>query len=346
MEQEAARGDEILPKVLSDRYGIDLASAELVPIGTAAINRRATLTDSRRIFVQQYRTTDDLERARAAWVMSEFCRTVRVPTPQVWRNRDGEILTCVDGMGWVVTDEVPGRVAAEPLTVPRAQHIGLLLGRIHRTLASYPAPARIRQARWRTAPLDRVLADTDTVLERAVAQGEPRLHQLRGDLKQRRVDVQTHAPRLRAGLPELLVAQAGHADFSHTNLLAQGDLITAVLDFQAEICLPAWELGRAAFAPHTVANSPAWPQSALRMIESYRVENPHLPLSDVRASARIALLYMLFSLDGATAAECGLSGGAEADLRRHWAERQVAIRRLLDELDDLEAALADLGQEK
>ncbi|MGW6021247.1 phosphotransferase enzyme family protein [Streptomyces sp. NPDC055099] len=346
MKQETARGDEVLPKVLSDRYGVDLVAAELVPIGTETINRRVTLADSRRIFVKQYRTTADLERAQAAGAMAEFCRTARVPTPRVWRNRDRETLTCVDGTGWVVTDEAPGRVATEPLTVPRAQHIGLLLGRTHLALASYPAPARVRQTRWRTARIDRVLTETDAVLERAVAQGDPWLDQLRGQLEQRRVDLQTHTPRLRAGLPKRLVIQAGHADFTRTNLLAQGDLITTVLGFQAETCLPAWELGRAAFDPRTIAHSPSWRQRALRMIESYRVENPHLPPTDIRASARIALLYMLFSLHGATAAEYGLPADAEADLRRHWAERQVAIRRLLDELDDLEAALADLGQRK
>ncbi|MFD3667164.1 phosphotransferase enzyme family protein [Streptomyces sp. NPDC058672] len=342
--EEAARGDEAVPKVLSDRYGVDLASAEPVPIGTETINRRVTLADSRRIYIRQYRITADLERAQAAWAMSEFCRTARVPTPRVWRNRDGEILTCVDGTGWVVTDEAPGQVATEPLTAPRAQHIGLLLGRMHLALASYPAPARTRQTQWRAAPLDRVLAETDAVLERAVAQGDPQLGQLRGELEQRRADLHKHTQRLRAGLPEHLVAQAGHADFTRTSLLAQEDLITAVLDFQAETCLPAWELGRAAFDSRTVANSASWPQTALRMIESYRVENPHLPLTDIRASARIALLYMLFSLHGATTDEYGLPAATEADLRRYWAERQVAICRLLDELDDLEAVLAGLGQ--
>lgn len=341
--EEAARGDEALPKVLSDRYGVDLAAAEPVPIGTEVINRRVTLADSRRIYVRQYRIAADLERAQAAWAMSEFCRAARVPTPRVWRSREGETLTCVDGTGWVVSDEAPGRVATEPLTVPRAQHIGLLLGRMHLALASYPAPARIRQTQWRAAPLDRVLAETD-VLERGVAQGGPRLGQLRGELEQRRVDLHKHTQRLRAGLPERLVAQAGHADFTRTNLLAQEDLITAVLGFQAETCLPAWELGRVAFDSRTVANSASWPQTALRMIESYRVENPHLPLTDIRASARIALLDMLFSLYGATTDEYGLPSAAEAGPRRYWAERQVAICRLLGELDDLEAVLAGLGQ--
>ncbi|KIZ17868.1 phosphotransferase [Streptomyces natalensis ATCC 27448] len=334
------RGDELLVKILSDRYGVEVGSAELVPIGTETINRRVTLSDSRRIFVKQYLSSADLRQAKTAWTMSEFCRTAHVPAPPVWSNQDGEILTRVDGTAWVVTDEMTGRVATEPMTVPRAQYIGLVLGRMHFVLASYPRPARIRQTRWRSAPVDTALAATEAVLARATAHHDPRLCQLREELEQRRDDLHTHVPRLRSGLPDQLVVQAGHADFTRTNLLAQEDVITAVLDFQGEACLPAWELGRAAFDPRTVANSPSWRQRAIRLVGAYLFENPRLPYADVRACARVTLLYLLFSMYGATTAEYGLPVSAEADLRRHWFERQVTIRRLLDELDDIEAALA------
>ncbi|MFG3041736.1 phosphotransferase [Streptomyces sp. NPDC048330] len=344
MQEEAALGDELLSKVLSDRYDVELAEVTLVPMGTETINRRVALTDGRRVFVKQYQAAADLEHAQTAWDMSEFCRAARVPVPRLWPNRDGDVLTRFEDVAWVVTDEAPGRVATGPLTVPRAQHIGLMLGRMHRALASYPPPARVRQTRWRTADVEPVAAATETVLDRAAAQRDHRLDQLQVELAQRRDDLRTHVPRLRAGLPDSLVAQAAHADFTRTNLLAQEDVVTAILDFQGETCLLSWELGRAAFDPRTVANSPSWMLCALRMIEAYRVENPDLPLADVRASARIALLYMLFSLYGATTAEYGLPGEAEADLRRYWAERQVTIRCLLSNLDDLETALGTIGQ--
>lgn len=344
MQEEAALGDEILAKVLSDRYGVDMAEVTLVPMGTETINKCVALTDGRRVFVKQYQASADLEHAQTAWDMSEFCRAAQVPVPRLWPNRDGGVLTRFEDVAWVVTDEAPGRVATGPLTVPRAQHIGLMLGRMHRALASYPLPARVRQTRWRTADVETVAAATETVLARAAAQHDHRLDQLLVELAQRRDDLRTHVPRLRAGLPDSLVAQAAHADFTRTNLLTQEDVVTAILDFQGETCLLAWELGRAAFDPRTVANSPSWMLYALRMIEAYRVENPGLPLADVRASARIALLYMLFSLYGATTAEYGLPAEAEADLQRYWAERQVTIRHLLSNLDDVETALGTIGQ--
>ncbi|MGD3109397.1 phosphotransferase enzyme family protein [Streptomyces sp. YGL11-2] len=339
-DEESVRGDDFLSKVLSDRYGVDVASAELVPMGTETINRRVTLSDSRRVFVKQYRRSADLRQAKTAWVMSEFCRrTAHVPTPRVWPNQDGELLTLVDGAAWVVTDEMSGRVVSEPMTVPRAQHIGLLLGRMHFALASYPPPACIRQTKWRTASVDRAIAATEAVLVRAAKQHDPRLLLRREELEQRRDDLRTHVPRLRSRLPDRLVSQAGHADFTRTNLLADGDVITAILDFRGETCLAAWELGRIAFDPRTVANSPYWRQRAIRLVGAYLVENPRLPYTDVRACARVTVLYLLFSLYGATTAEYALPEPAESDLRRHWAERQVTIRRLLAELDDIEATL-------
>ena len=75
---------------------------------------------------------------------------------------------------------------------------------------------------------------------------------------------------------------------------------------------------------------------------AYRSEHPSLPMSEVRACARIALLYMLFSFYGATTAEYDLPGEAEADLQRHWRERQIAIRRLLSDLEGLEDELNGL----
>ncbi|MET9374870.1 phosphotransferase [Streptomyces sp. NPDC002992] len=344
MQEEAAFGDEILAKVLADRYGVHVAETARVPMGTETVNRRVSLTDGRRVFVKQYPASADLEHARASWEMSAYCRAARVPVPEAWTNREGDTLTRFEDVTWVVMDEAPGRVATDPLTVPRAQHTGLLLGRMHRVLASYPRPPRVRQSRWRRGEIEEAAAATETVLARASAQEDPRLEHLHVELAQRREDLRTHAARLRAGLPDHLVAQAGHADFTRTNLLVQEDVITAILDFQGETCLPAWELGRAAFDPRTVANSPSWMSCALRLIEAYRAENPGLSLADVRASARIALLYMLFSFYGATTAEYGLPAEAAADLRQHWVERQVAIRRLLSSLDEIESALDAIGR--
>ncbi len=177
----------------------------------------------------------------------------------------------------------------------------------------------------------------------ALRHGHADLHQLRLDLEQRREDLFEHVHRLREQLPAKLVEQALHADLSRTNLIIRGDAVAGVIDFRGACAMPAWELGRAAFDPRTVANSPDWIACARAMIGSYLAENPSLPLVEVRACARIALLYMLFSFYGATTSEYNLPPAAEADLKQHWQERQTTIRLLLNHLDELDDAFSGLS---
>jgi homoserine kinase type II len=177
----------------------------------------------------------------------------------------------------------------------------------------------------------------------ATRQGHDRLDELRVDLDQRRTNLRTHAAVLREGLPATLATQALHADLSRTNLITLADTVTGVIDFRCASAMPAWELGRAAFDPRTVATSTEWAACALAMTKAYRSEHPTLPMQEVRACARIALLYMLFSFYGATTAEYDLPREAEADLQRHWRERQIATGRLLSDLEGLEDELTSLG---
>lgn len=201
----------------------------------------------------------------------------------------------------------------------------------------------MQQTRWRTEPVGDAVAKCDTVMARAMRQGHDRLDQLRDHLDQRRGDLRAHVPGLREHLPETLVEQALHADLTRTNLITLADAVTGVIDFRCASAMPAWELGRAAFDPRTVATSSEWVTCALAMVRAYRSEHPSLPMREVRACARIALLYMLFSFYGATTAEYDLPQEAEADLKRHWSERQIAIRRLLGDLEGLEDELTALG---
>ncbi|WP_332757683.1 phosphotransferase enzyme family protein [Streptomyces sp. MT206] len=331
---------EMTAEVLADRYGIEAESVEQVPMGTDTVNWRVVTSSGQRLYAKEYPPTADLEAARAAWDMSEFCRAARLPVPRVWPDRDGNLISLDDGSPWAVVEEAPGTVATSAMTVARAEHIGMVLGRMHRVLAAYPLPRLRQHARWRTGSIEDALAKCDTVLDAARHQQRENLGALRSQIAQRREDLHAHANRLRAALPEDLVEQALHADFTRTNQLVLADAVTAVIDFRAARALPAWELGRAACDPRTIASSEPWADCILAMVAAYRSENPTLPVADVLACARIALLYMLFSFYGATTAEYDLPDEAEADLQRHWSERQTSIRRLIDSLADLEDALA------
>ncbi|MFF3337823.1 phosphotransferase enzyme family protein [Streptomyces flavidovirens] len=331
--------EELTAAVLADRYGVTVETVERVPMGTDTVNRRVLTSDGRRLFVKEYAPTADLDAARSAWDMSEFCRAADLPVPRVWPDRNGNLLTLCEGSAWAAVDEAPGRVATSAMSVARAEHIGLVLGRMHRILAGYPLPRRVQPSRWRTGSVEDAVAKCGKVLSSARRQGHLDLEQLREQLDRRRQDLCADVDRLRAGLPDELVEQALHADFTRPNMLVLTDVVTGVIDFRSAEALPAWELGRAAFDPRTVATSDQWPACATAMVSAYRSENPSLPLTDVLACARITVLYLLFSFYGATTAEHDLPREAEEDLNRHWQERQSSIRRLLDNLGDLEDAL-------
>lgn len=337
------RAAALMADVLEDRYGLAVDVVEPVHMGTDTINRRVLTEDGLRLYVKEYRSTADVAAARTAWDMSEYCRAARIPVPRVWPDVDGDLVTIAEGCAWAVIDEAPGRVSTTAMTVALAEHIGVVMGRMHRALAAYPLPKQVQHSRWRTATVEDAAAKCDSVLATALRHGHDRLDQLRLDLDQRREDLHEHVHRLRERLPHELVKQALHADLSRTNLIILADSVTGVIDFRGARAMPAWELGRAAFDPRTVANSPDWIPCALAMANAYVTENPSLPLGEVRACARIALLYMLFSFYGATTSEYGLPPAAETDLKQHWRERQTTIRLLLNHLDELDDAFSGLS---
>lgn len=342
MHEEWAR--DLVGEVLAELYDVTATTIDPVHQGTETINWRAQTENGPSLHIKQYRrpTTDDEQHARAAWDMSEYCRAADLPVPRVWPDRDGHLLTTTGGMSYAVLDEVSGRVATGPMTVEHAEHLGLVLGRMHRVLAAYPLLPWHRPPRWRTLGVDEGIARCTYTLNTARKRHEPHLSQVREDLEQRRDDLQRHTSRLRAGLPDELVEQSLHADVARPNILTLTDVVTAIVDFRAETATVAWELGRAVFDPHTVAHGTQWVQCAVRMLEAYRSQNPTLPRTDIRSCPRIALLYMLHSFYGSTTAEYPLTDEARADLRQHWADRQLAIRHLLANLDDLETALATI----
>ncbi|MEV6723568.1 phosphotransferase [Streptomyces xanthochromogenes] len=323
-------------------YGMEPAEIELVPEGTSTVNRRVLTTTGRRLFVKEYDPAGDPLTVRAALDMQEYCRAADLPVPRVHANQAGDLLTLFDDTPWCVINEVVGRIATTPMTASRAEHIGSQLGRMHRVLSAYPLPQLHQHSRWRTGTVEDGLARCDRAMAAARLHGHPNLDRLRDQLDQRRHDLRSHVVRLRAGLPDTLVTQGLHADFVRPNILLVTDLVTGIIDFRCAQGSAAWELGRAAHDPRTIAHREDWISTAAAMVATYYCEHPHLPPADVVACGRITLLYLLFSFYGAVPTEEPLAHqDLEDDLARHWEERQTSIRRLLDRLDELEAALQD-----
>lgn len=76
---ETGWGETLTADVLEDRYGLVADIVEPVHMGTDTINRRILTDDGLRLYVKQYPSMADLDEARNAWDMAEYCRAAKLP---------------------------------------------------------------------------------------------------------------------------------------------------------------------------------------------------------------------------------------------------------------------------
>lgn len=337
---------EPIPSVLADRYG--LAAEELIqlPIGQGTINYRATCAD-RAVFVKSYPPHADLPGERDAIGLSELAGQHGVPVPAPLRNRDGQVIDTSSGAAVSVWEWMPGRVITRGLSTSQYAQAGAALGRIHATFADLPASAgpAPQVAEWRTADLDGLAATIERLLQLITGRTAAGLQDsfdaaAERTLTQRRGMIEG-IPGLLADLPEL-TAQVLHGDYSPVNLLFDGERLSAVIDFRPpDPFLIAYDLGRMAFYPNTVADDPDWVTAAGTLITGYLQTNPTATPSDLRACARVALLQLLGSLYGVK--QHYLKPGLfQTDLDAFWLLRHRAAGILLDHLVETDALLREL----
>lgn len=322
-------------------YGLDVAVVERVPFGAETDNFSVRLTDGGRVFAKVYRDGDDLDRHAVRLESTQFARTQGVPTPAVVPDRAGRTLSREPGPALSVWEFVAAKTSTRPWSPRLAEDLGLTLGRLHRAFARHPVARRLVAVRplwWERDPA-RALDIADALLRRI---GEPRTQAdaaRRDQVAVRRADLAAHAPGLTAGLPPVST-QPVHYDFTRPNVLVGlDDTVAAVIDLHDCIAPPAWELGRIAFDPLTVATTDDWPGTALTLVAAYRSENPDLPADQVVACARMALLQAMQSFYGVREHYERPDPVHQRDLDGYWHRRWQMTRRLLDTLPDIETAL-------
>ncbi|MGW1993731.1 phosphotransferase enzyme family protein [Embleya sp. NPDC001921] len=335
------RFEDVVADRLVRAYGLDVAVVERVPFGAETDNFSVRLTDGGRVFAKVYRDGDDLDRHAVRLESTQFARTQGVPTPAVVPDRAGRTLSREPGPALSVWEFVAAKTSTRPWSPRLAEDLGLTLGRLHRAFARHPVARRLVAVRplwWERDPA-RALDIADALLRRI---GEPRTQAdaaRRDQVAVRRADLAAHAPGLTAGLPPVST-QPVHYDFTRPNVLVGlDDTVAAVIDLHDCIAPPAWELGRIAFDPLTVATTDDWPGTALTLVAAYRSENPDLPADQVVACARMALLQAMQSFYGVREHYERPDPVHQRDLDGYWHRRWQMTRRLLDTLPDIETAL-------
>lgn len=335
---------EAVIRLLRDAYGLTATGLERLPVGQGAVNYRVDC-EHETVFAKAYPDGTDLDGERAGIEQSELAGRHGVQVARVRPSLDGEPIAIGPHGALSVWPWVEGTTMTGGLRPAQQHAAGAALGRIHEAFAAHPAsrgPAPA-VAEWMAVDLEGLRATIDHLLVVIVARGpgddfdaqaEHTLHERRADLGQ--------MPGLLAGLPALS-AQVLHGDYSAVNLLFTGDDLAAVLDFRPPRSFrPAYELGRIAFDPRSVALDPDWLDAAARLVAAYLDTNPHAVAEDVRACGRVALLQLLTSLYGVK--QHYLKPGLlQDDLDAFWHLRHRTARTLLARLGDVEEALADLA---
>ena len=329
--------------LLRDRYGLQDLQLQRLPIGQGTINYRASGPHGA-FFVKRYTAKTHLPAEEAGIALSEQARHAGIPAAAVIPNRDGQWLDRSSPIALSVWSWVEGDVRTEHLS--RAQYgcAGSTLGAIHRIFAPLPesrAPA-LKSLDWRKFSLPSLQHTIDRILgmvRQRVADGVQDEFDagVLATLPERTAQLQ-RLPTLMAELPEL-GSQVLHGDYTFVNLLFQEDRIAAVLDFRPpEAFLRAYDLGRIAFHPSTVALHPRWLDSAAVLVTEYCKANPGVPARDVEFCGRVALLQLLKSLYGVQQhyLEPAL---IQDDLDTFWHLRHVTVGRMLEHLAEIDAML-------
>lgn len=330
-----------LSGLLRRHYGIAAGASERVQAGSATVNYRVE-SDAGTLFVKRYAAGTDLAPHRSAIGLTRLAGRHRVPTARIRYGLQGQVLSEDPGGALAVWDWAGGTARMAGLDPARAAEAGATLGRIHRAFAPLPGHLPDRAQPWfqlDPATVARRVDDLlDTVRERRRSGStDPFDAVAERTLAERREQVR-HLDRLWRGLPPL-TRQVVHGDYALPNLLFDGDRLTAVVDFGPESTfLPAWELGRIAFDPRTVAGE-RWLESARALVAAYLEQDPDVEPGDVAGCARVALIQLLRSLFGINQHYLGTALLPD-DLDRFWVARQRAAAILLDHLDEAEAMLA------
>ncbi|MEV8544602.1 phosphotransferase [Streptomyces sp. NPDC051572] len=337
----------VLSQILADHYGLRVRDLVQLPIGQGTVNYRATCDDGREMFVKNYPPGTDVDAELRAIGLSELARRRGIPAAPVVENAHGAFIDASTPHAVSVWQWMHGGVETV-LNGTQTVQAGDALGRIHALFAPLPessAPAPQADA-WRNVDPARLEVTIDQLLKIIAERTRTGVAdtfdaEAERTLRERRAMLE-RIPKLIAELPDHLTTQVLHSDFSPVNLLFDGDMLTAVLDFRPpEPFLLSYDVGRMAFYPNTVATDPRWMQTAGTFIDTYRQANPAVADADVLACARVALLQLLTSLYGVK--QHYLKPGLfQDDLDTFWLLRHQAVAELLAHLPDTDQFLADL----
>jgi len=340
---EQADNVQAVVAVLSDIYGLTPLTVRRLLIGESTINYKVECREQN-VFVKRYLLGTDLAAEERAISMSVIAGTAGVPVAQVFPSQTGTLITQSKETILSVWKYVNGQTITTGLNRFQLQATGTVLGRIHRHFAMLPGSrGRPQPAHtWLSVDVAKTEQTIDHLLDIIAARREmddfDTLAQK--SLRERRTALAC-VPALVDGLP-ILTSQFLHGDYSVLNLLFTDDAVAAVIDFgPPKPFLLAYEIGRIAFDPRSVALNTDWPTAARTLVRAYLSENAEIAPDDFIYAARVWLIQLLMSLYGVKNHYLQ-PGFFQADLDVFWLQRHQTAQTLYAHLNAIETMLRHL----
>lgn len=268
--QDSRSAEHRLTEVIADMYGLT-ATAVRVPAGTVTDNFIVQDQCGQRWFAKVYRDPSTLAQEQAAIDLAVFARTDGVPVPRVHRTLAGGHIGEAQGVALSLWDYVADAETAERgLTGERWENVGIVLGKLHRRLASHPAHRPTVRPATRLYDLAQAQVRYDRLIEtyqRLEVLDEDQEWALNAALQRRSLLPQAQA--ILQNLPPLTV-QILHGDLASPNLLMRGNDVAAIIDFQPPTPqYLAWEVARIGCDPQSILADDDWPTGLSRLLNAY-----------------------------------------------------------------------------
>lgn len=240
-EESSVLTMDSISAVLQQEYGLEACKAEKLSIGTA--NCFCVFTAEKKLFLKEFPKRFQAETVEREALLLDYLVKNGYPTLPLCKTRSGShhamyadrVITLQPwGEGITYADGV----MPKPLLLQSAT----LLARLHGVLQGYPLP-RDMDTEWITSfSAVEHIGKYDTLLG-LISPDVPHAERMTADLIYKRGLAAVAAEW--SGKFDGLTYGASHGDYSSQQLLCNGDVVTAVIDFSTACELPlSWEIMR------------------------------------------------------------------------------------------------------
>ena len=338
-EQSAEAVAEAVRQFICQHYSLDIRQIRRIFAGLGSRNWIIE-TPQASYFVKEFLSDEDALKGKRSIEVAAHCIACGIASPATIANRAGEHLTHLEDSGLALFTYVSADERIDKFSVEMMAAAGLNLADTHLALSCYPTPGDDETDEWLNTDVTEIAETVDEILLEIYKLEQPGKFdktslRLLQDRKSQLASYATLIEPLRD-----LTRNVIHGDYGQKNLIVDHKKGLWVIDFgSANIFLPAYELGRAAFPPENFEHDD-WLVCGLSMIKSYASRGV-LTRQDLIYSARAWLVQLLQSVYGVKQHYLK-PHELQEDLDLFWLRRGKATATLFESLEHVEASIEQM----